>query len=74
VTVSLFGKTFGLFGASGFCLNNSVHDVGIYGFFVAMFLFFKISNTIVPMRTAAGDEVEGLAPDLIVRPATLTLA
>ncbi len=45
-TVSLFGKTFGLFGASGFFLSNSVYDVGIYTLFLFQMVFMDTTATI----------------------------
>ena len=46
ITISLFGKTFGLFGASGFFLNNSVYDVGIYTLFLFQMVFMDTTATI----------------------------
>jgi ammonium transporter, Amt family len=45
-TISLFGKTFGLFGGSGFFLNNSVYDVGIYTLFLFQMVFMDTTATI----------------------------
>ena len=45
-TISLFGKTFGLFGLSGFFLNNSVYDVGIYTLFLFQMVFMDTTATI----------------------------
>ena len=46
ITVTLFGKTFGLFGASGFFLNNSVYDVGVYTLFLFQMVFMDTTATI----------------------------
>ncbi|MBC8044080.1 MAG: ammonium transporter, partial [Rhizobacter sp.] len=46
VTVDLFGKTFGLIGASGFFLNNAVYDVGIYTLFLFQMVFMDTAATI----------------------------
>ncbi len=45
-TVTLFGKSFGLFGYSGFFLNNSVYDVGIYALFLFQMVFMDTTATI----------------------------
>ncbi len=45
-TVTLFGKTFGLFGYSGFFLNNSVYDVGVYTLFLFQMVFMDTTATI----------------------------
>jgi ammonium transporter, Amt family len=45
-TVTLLGKTFGLFGYSGFFLNNSVYDVGIYTLFLFQMVFMDTTATI----------------------------
>jgi ammonium transporter, Amt family len=45
-TVSLFGKTFGLFGLQGFFLNNTVYDVGIYTLFLFQMVFMDTTATI----------------------------
>jgi ammonium transporter, Amt family len=46
VTVTLFGKTFGLFGFKGFFLNNTVYDVGIYTLFLFQMVFMDTTATI----------------------------
>jgi Amt family ammonium transporter len=46
VSVALFGKTFGLFGASGFFLNNSVYDVGVFTLFLFQMVFMDTTATI----------------------------
>src|SRR5579859_6231012 len=45
VTITLFGHTFGLFGAKGFCMNG-VYDVGVLGFFVFQVVFMDATATI----------------------------
>ncbi len=45
-TISLFGKTFGLFGFQGFFLNNTVYDVGIYTLFLFQMVFMDTTATI----------------------------
>jgi Amt family ammonium transporter len=45
-TITLFGKTFGLFGHTGFFLNNSVYDVGIYTLFLFQMVFMDTTATI----------------------------
>jgi Amt family ammonium transporter len=45
-TITLFGKTFGLFGFTGFFLNNSVYDVGIYALFLFQMVFMDTTATI----------------------------
>jgi ammonium transporter, Amt family len=45
-TVTLFGKTFGLFGFTGFFLNNAVYDVGIYTLFLFQMVFMDTTATI----------------------------
>jgi ammonium transporter, Amt family len=45
-TISLFGKTFGLFGLQGFFLNNTVYDVGIYTLFLFQMVFMDTTATI----------------------------
>lgn len=46
ISVTLFGKTFGLFGASGFFLNNSVYDVGVFALFLFQMVFMDTTATI----------------------------
>jgi ammonium transporter, Amt family len=46
VTITLFGKTFGLFGLTGFFLNNGVYDVGIYTLFLFQMVFMDTTATI----------------------------
>jgi ammonium transporter, Amt family len=46
VSISLFGKTFGLFGFSGFFLNNSVYDVGVFTLFLFQMVFMDTTATI----------------------------
>jgi ammonium transporter, Amt family len=45
-TLTLFGKTFGLIGGSGFFLNNSVYDVGVYTLFLFQMVFMDTTATI----------------------------
>ncbi len=45
-TITLFGKTFGIFGYKGFFLNNSVYDVGIYTLFLFQMVFMDTTATI----------------------------
>ncbi len=46
VSITLFGKSFGLFGGSGFFLNNSVYDVGIFALFLFQMVFMDTTATI----------------------------
>ena len=46
ISITLFGKSFGLFGASGFFLNNSVYDVGIFTLFLFQMVFMDTAATI----------------------------
>lgn len=46
ITINLFGKTFGLFGGSGFFLNNSVYDVGVFALFLFQMVFMDTTATI----------------------------
>jgi len=46
LTVTIFGKTFGLFGLQGFFLNNAVYDVGIYTLFLFQMVFMDTTATI----------------------------
>ncbi|MGE5499369.1 MAG: ammonium transporter [Syntrophothermus sp.] len=43
---TLFGKTIGLLGASGFFLNNHVYDVGIFTLFLFQMVFMDTTVTI----------------------------
>jgi Amt family ammonium transporter len=45
-TITLFGKTFGLFGFRGFFLNNTVYDVGVYTLFLFQMVFMDTTATI----------------------------
>jgi Amt family ammonium transporter len=45
-TISLFGKSFGLFGFKGFFLNNQVYDVGIFTLFLFQMVFMDTAATI----------------------------
>lgn len=45
-TVTIFGKTFGLIGGTGFFLNNSVYDVGIFALFLFQMVFMDTTATI----------------------------
>ncbi|MFA4922654.1 MAG: ammonium transporter [Ignavibacteriaceae bacterium] len=45
VAITLFGKSFGLFGTSGFLLNN-VYDVGIFTLFLFQMVFMDTTATI----------------------------
>ncbi len=46
ISVNLFGKTFGLIGGSGFFLNNSVYDVGVFALFLFQMVFMDTTATI----------------------------
>jgi ammonium transporter, Amt family len=46
ITISLFGKTFGLFGFKGFFLNNQVYDAGIFTLFLFQMVFMDTTATI----------------------------
>lgn len=46
ITLHLFGKSFGLFGGSGFFLNGSVYDVGIFALFLFQMVFMDTTATI----------------------------
>lgn len=46
IAITLFGKSFGLFGASGFFLNNSVYDVGVFTLFLFQMVFMDTTATI----------------------------
>ncbi len=45
-TMTLFGKSFGLFGGAGFFLNNNVYDVGIFALFLFQMVFMDTTATI----------------------------
>lgn len=46
VSFSLFGKTFDIIGYSGFFLNNSVYDVGVFALFLFQMVFMDTTATI----------------------------
>ncbi|MDD5687433.1 MAG: ammonium transporter [Elusimicrobia bacterium] len=46
VTISLFGKSFGLFGAKGFLLTGSSYDVAIFTLFLFQMVFMDTTATI----------------------------
>jgi Amt family ammonium transporter len=46
ITITLFGKNFGLFGASGFFLNGAVYDVGVFALFLFQMVFMDTTATI----------------------------
>src|ERR1035437_3154027 len=46
ITISLFGKHFGLFGFKGFFLNNQVFDAGIFTLFLFQMVFMDTTATI----------------------------
>jgi len=46
VAITLFGKSFGLFGTSGFFLNNGVYDVGVFTLFLFQMVFMDTTATI----------------------------
>lgn len=45
VVINLFGHSFGLFGAKGFCMNG-IYDVSVLGFFVFQVVFMDATATI----------------------------
>src|SRR3954463_10703981 len=45
-TVTLFGKTFGLFGLKGFFLSGDSYDVGVYTLFLFQMVFMDTAATI----------------------------
>jgi ammonium transporter, Amt family len=45
-TVSLFGKSFGLFGYKGFFLSGATYDVAIFGLFLFQMVFMDTAATI----------------------------
>src|SRR5215510_13460631 len=46
VTISLFGKTFGLFGGKGFFLSGSSYDAAIFALFLFQMVFMDTTATI----------------------------
>ena len=44
--ITLFGKTFGLFGAKGFFLSGDVYDVGVFALFLFQMVFMDTAATI----------------------------
>ncbi len=46
ITITLFGKNFGLFGTSGFFLNGAVYDVGVFALFLFQMVFMDTTATI----------------------------
>ncbi len=46
VNITLFGKVFGLFGNSGYFLNGSVYDVGVFTLFLFQMVFMDTTATI----------------------------
>ncbi|MBI5016270.1 MAG: ammonium transporter [Deltaproteobacteria bacterium] len=46
VTISLFGKEFGLFGGKGFFLSGGVYDVAVYALFLFQMVFMDTTATI----------------------------
>jgi len=46
VAVTLFGKSFGLFGLKGFFLSGSAYDVAIFSFFLFQMVFMDTTATI----------------------------
>lgn len=46
VSFNLFGKTFEVLGYSGFFLNNSVYDVGVFALFLFQMVFMDTTATI----------------------------
>ena len=45
VSIHLFGHSFGIWGAKGFCMNG-IYDVGVLGFFVFQVVFMDATATI----------------------------
>jgi ammonium transporter, Amt family len=45
-TISLFGKTFGLFGLKGFFLSGDTYDVGVFALFLFQMVFMDTAGTI----------------------------
>ena len=46
ISITLFGKHFGLFGANGFFLNGKVYDVGVFALFLFQMVFMDTTATI----------------------------
>ena len=46
VTMTLFGKSFGLFGAKGFFLSGGTYDVGVFALFLFQMVFMDTAATI----------------------------
>ena len=46
VSITLFRKSFGLFGSNGFFLNNNVYDVGVFTLFLFQMVFMDTTATI----------------------------
>ncbi|MCL6524447.1 MAG: ammonium transporter [Thermoflavifilum sp.] len=46
VTIHLFGKSFGIIGNSGYFLNSSVYDVGVFTLFLFQLVFMDTTATI----------------------------
>ena len=46
ITISLFGKDFGLFGGTGFFLNGGAYDVAVYALFLFQMVFMDTTATI----------------------------
>lgn len=46
ITISLFGKTFGLFGGKGFFLTGSGYDVAVFALFIFQLVFMDTTATI----------------------------
>ena len=45
-TITLFGKTFGLFGTKGFFLSGDTYDVGVFALFLFQMVFMDTAATI----------------------------
>lgn len=46
ITITLFGKPFGLIGAAGYFLNSKVYDVGVFTLFLFQMVFMDTTATI----------------------------
>ncbi|MBA4407071.1 ammonium transporter [bacterium] len=46
ISITLFGKHFGLFGTNGFFLNGAVYDVGVFALFLFQMVFMDTTATI----------------------------
>src|SRR5262245_39481367 len=46
VTITLFGKTFGLFGATGFMLTGTAYDTAVFALFLFQMVFMDTTATI----------------------------